>query len=64
MIEVYALNDSIDNDTWLCNLLKDLKPLVDILKLVNLEKSITILEDNQATIKIYKDSENHQRTKA
>ena len=64
MAEVYALNHSVDEGIWLRNILKALKPLADVSKLVDLEEPITILEDNQAAIKMCTSPGNHQRTKA
>src|SRR4051812_17272536 len=62
--EVYTLNDSIDDELWLKNTLEKLQPLANTSSLVRTNEPITILEDNQAAIKMCKKSENHQRTKA
>jgi hypothetical protein len=64
MIEVYVLNDSIDDGLWLKNILEKLQPLANTSSLVRAKELITIYEDNQAAIKMCKESENHQRTKA
>ena len=64
MAEVYALNDSIDDGLWLKNTLEELKPLANTSSLVRANELIKIYEDNQAAIKMCKESGNYQRTKA
>ena len=59
MAEIYTLNDLIDDELWLKNTLEELKPLADTSSLVRANEPIKIYEDNQATIKICKESENY-----
>ena len=46
MAEVYALNDSIDDELWLKNTLEELKPLANTSSLVRANELIKIYEDN------------------